>query len=54
MRQRSAIDRGIAAVGKDIDITIENDSTIDELFKQIENLLPKELSVEEKIVLDLI
>lgn len=42
-------------VGGDIDFEITNDTTIDDLFKQIESLLPKkQLSTETKILLDLI
>lgn len=41
-------------VGGDIDHEITNDSTIDELFKQIRTLLPSSLTTEVKIVLDLI
>jgi hypothetical protein len=43
-----------AWVGGEIDHTVINDSSIDDLFTQIRNLLPSELSVETQIVLDLI
>jgi hypothetical protein len=44
-----------AWVGGDIDYTINNDSTIDDLFGQIKRLLPTgELSDDVKIVLDII
>ena len=43
-----------AWVGGNIDHTIENDATIDDLFTQIRNLLPQELTTEVKVVLDLI
>jgi hypothetical protein len=42
-------------IGGEIDHIIVNDSSIDDLFKQIKNLLPEEdLSTEVKIALDLI
>jgi hypothetical protein len=44
-----------AWVGGNIDYTINNDSTIDDLFRQIKGLLPTgELSDDIKIVLDII
>lgn len=43
-----------AWVGGDIDYTISNDGSIDELFGQIRNLLPDTISLENKIILDLI
>jgi hypothetical protein len=44
-----------AWVGGNIDYTINNDSTIDNLFDQIKGLLPTgELSDDVKIVLDII
>ena len=43
-----------AWVGGNIDSTISNDNTIDDLFTQIRNLLPQELSTEVQVVLDLI
>ena len=43
-----------AWVGGNIDHTIENDASIDDLFTQIRNLLPQELTTEVKVVLDLI
>jgi hypothetical protein len=44
-----------AWVGGDIDHTVLNDTTIDELFSQIKNLIPQtELSFATKLVLDLI
>lgn len=43
-----------AWVGGKIDHVISNDGTIDDLFGQIRNLLPQELSLETKIALDLI
>ena len=43
-------------IGGNIDHVLNNDSTIDELFKQIENLLPasKELDLSVRVALDLI
>ena len=43
-----------AWVGEDIDHTISNDGSIDDLFTQIRNLLPQELTTEIQVVLDLI
>jgi hypothetical protein len=43
-----------AWVGGDIDHTISNDGSIDDLFTQIRNLLPQELTTEIQVVLDLI
>ena len=44
-----------AWVGGDIDYTILNDSSIDDLFAQIKNIIPREdLSTDVKIALDLI
>jgi hypothetical protein len=43
-----------AWVGGNIDSTIFNDGTIDDLFTQIRNLLPQELSTEVQVALDLI
>ncbi len=41
-------------VGGDIDFELMNDTTIDDLFQQIENLLPKKRSIQTEILLDLI
>lgn len=41
-------------VGGNIDHEVSNDSTIDDLFKSIEELLPKEIPFEMKVVLDLV
>jgi len=42
-------------IGGDIDHTISNDGTIDDLFRQLKELLPSEdLSLETKLILDLI
>lgn len=43
-----------AWVGGEIDHTISNDSSIDDLFTQIRNLLPTEISIEKQIILDLL
>ena len=43
-----------AWVGGDIDHVVNNDGTIDDLFTQLRNLLPQELSSEVQIALDLI
>ena len=43
-----------AWVGSTIDHIVDNDGTIDDLFTQIRNLLPQELSPEVKVVLDLV
>lgn len=43
-----------AWVGGEIDHVISNDGSIDDLFTQIRNLLPAELSLETQIVLDLV
>ena len=40
--------------GADIDYEIENNSSIDDLFKQIKRLLPAELPTHIKVVLDLV
>lgn len=41
-------------VGCDIDYEIINDTTIDDLFSQIKNLLPSQQSLQMQVVLDLV
>jgi hypothetical protein len=43
-----------AWVGGDIDYTISNDTSIDDLFAQIQQIIRGELSLDAKIALDLI
>ena len=43
-----------AWVGSKIDHVISNDTSIDDLYTQIKNLLPTELPVEMQVVLDLV
>jgi hypothetical protein len=43
-----------AWVGGEIDHIISNDGSIDDLFIQIRNLLPQDISLEQQIALDLI
>lgn len=41
-------------VGGDIDFVIDNSSSVDDLFTQLKNILPKEMTLETKLILDMI
>jgi hypothetical protein len=41
-------------VGGDIDYEVSNDGTIDDLYDQIKNLLPNQLTTEIKLILDIL
>jgi len=53
------VNRGIHAseyswVGGEIDFVVTNDSTVDDLYKQIEKLLPNNILVPLKVLLDIV